>query len=61
MSVPNYTRKAITKYQEKFDRLSIAMPLGTKERIKKVTDKSCNAFIVDALLKELDRIESENK
>ena len=39
------------------DRVNCQFPLGTKERIKELTGKSCNAFIKETILKELDKIE----
>lgn len=41
---PEYTRKAIEKYQSKFDTFSIRLEQGSKEWIKNNTGLSCNAF-----------------
>ena len=54
---PEYTKKAINKYNSKFDRIAVNLPIGTKERIKELTGKSCNAYISDSVLAELERIE----
>ena len=59
--VPEYNRKAIDNYNSKFDRIMINTPKGTKERIKELTGLSCNAFISELVIKELDRIENEAK
>lgn len=61
MSVPEYTKRAIKNYNNKFDRIAVNLPKGTKERIKELTNKSCNAFINALVLEELERIENENK
>ncbi len=61
MSVPEYTKRAIKNYNNKFDRLAVNLPKGTKERIKELTGQSCNAFISTLVLEELERIEKENK
>lgn len=52
-----YTLNAVKKYNEKFDRKAVNLPKGTAERIKQLTGKSCNAYIVDLVLTDLDRLE----
>ena len=52
-----YTKKAINKYNSKFDRIAVNLPIGTKERIKELTGKSCNAYISELVLGELERLE----
>ena len=54
---PEYTKKAINKYNSKFDRIAVNLPIGTKERIKELTGKSCKAYISELVLAELERIE----
>ena len=54
---PEYTKKAINKYNSKFDRIAVNLPIGTRERIKELTGKSCNAYISELVLAELERIE----
>ena len=56
---PEYTKKAINKYNSKFDRIAVNLPIGTKERIKELTGKSCNAYISDLVLADLERLENE--
>lgn len=56
---PEYTKKAINKYNSKFDRIAVNLPIGTKERIKELTGKSCNAYISDLVLAELERLERD--
>ena len=57
---PEYTRKAIQIYNNKFDRIAVNLPKGTKERIKELTGKSCNAYISELVLEDLKRKEGEN-
>ena len=59
--MPEYTekqkeqrRKAVADFM---NRINCQLPLGTKDRIKKLTGKSCNAFIKEVVVKELDKIE----
>lgn len=62
--MPEYTekqkeqrRKAVAEYMKTVDRVNCQFPLGTKERIRELTGKSCNAFIKEVVVKELDKIE----
>lgn len=62
--MPEYTekqkeqrRKAVADFMKTVDRVNCQLPLGTKDRIKELTGKSCNAFIKETVLKELDKIE----
>ena len=62
--MPEYTekqkeqrRKAVATYMKTVDRVNCQCPLGTKDRIKKLTGKSCNAFIKETVLNELNKIE----
>ena len=58
---PDYVIKAVKAYQKKYDRLSVLLPTGTKERIKKVlTASGCNsvsAFAVSAIIEKLEALE----
>ena len=45
--IPEYTRKAIQNYNNKFDRIAVNLDIGSKEWIKENTGKSCNKFFVD--------------
>lgn len=53
---PEYTKKAIQNYNNKFDRVAVNLPKGTKERIKELTGKSCNAYISELVIKDLDNM-----
>lgn len=55
--VPEYNLRAINKYNAKFDRIAVNLPKGTKERIKELTGKSCNAYLSELALADLDRLE----
>lgn len=57
---PEYTKKAIQNYNNKFDRIAVNLPKGTKERIKELTGKSCNAYISELVTKDLDNLENTN-
>lgn len=59
--VPEYNLRAINKYNAKFDRIAVNLPKGTKERIKKLTGKSCNAYLAELALADLDRLEKSAK
>lgn len=50
-------RKAINKYDSKFERVNCRFPDGTKNRIIKAGYKSINQFIIQAVLEKLDGIE----
>lgn len=50
-------RKAIYKYDEKFERINCRFDVGTKKRIKKVGYKSINSFIKLAVAEKLEREE----
>lgn len=50
-------RKAVGAFMETVDRVNCQFPKGTKERIKNLTGKSCNAFIKETVVRELDKIE----
>lgn len=50
------TRKAIDKYNEKFERMTVNLPLGTRAMIAD-TDLSFNAFANDAIERQLKALE----
>lgn len=56
--VPEYNLRAINKYNAKFDRVAVNLPKGSKERIKALTGKSCNAYLSELVLADLDRLEN---
>lgn len=56
---PEYTKKAIQNYNNKFDRIAVNLPKGTKDRIKALTGKSCNAYVSELVVKDLDSLENK--
>ena len=56
--VPEYNLRAINKYNAKSDRIAVNLPKGTKERIKELTGKSCNAYLSELALADLARLEN---
>ena len=58
---PDYVIKAVKAYQKKYDRLSVLLPAGTKNRIKDILAVSgCNsvsAFAVSAIMEKLEALE----
>lgn len=56
--VPEYNLRAINKYNAKFDRIAVNLPKGIKARIKELTGKSCNAYLSELALTDLDRLEN---
>lgn len=52
---PEYTKKAVKSYREKFDVMQLRLPKGTKEEIEKIADgKSVHDFIVDCVLNAIN-------
>lgn len=43
-----------------FDRIAVNLPKGTKDKIKSLTGKSCNAYISELVVKDLDNLENTN-
>ena len=50
-------RKAVYKYDEKFERVNCRFAVGTKERIRKDGYKSVNDFIKLAVMEKLEHDE----
>ena len=48
-------RKAVYKYDDKFERVNCRLAKGTKERIQKAGYNSINTFIVTAIQEKLDK------
>ena len=51
----DYTRKAIEKYQSNFERFTISLPIGSREKIKAVTGKSLNQYFNDLFVEDMER------
>ena len=56
---PDYNLKAVHNYNSKFDRVAVNLPKGTKEKIKELTGKSCNAYISELVLADIERLENK--
>lgn len=54
---PEYTRKAINKYHDKFERFTISLPIGSKQWIADNAGMSLNAYF--NMLFEQDRRERD--
>lgn len=57
-TIPEYTKRAIQNYNAKFDRIAVNLPKGTKDKIKELTGLSCNKYISDLVIKDLERMEN---
>lgn len=47
------------KIKENYDRISVVLPKGTKEKIKALTGLSCNAYINNLVMADLERLEQQ--
>lgn len=53
---PEYTKKAVKNYREKFDVVQLRLPKGKKEDIEKIAGgKSVHDFIVDCVLNAINK------
>ena len=52
---PEYTRKAIDNYRNKFDVVSVRMPKGTRSRIEAKTSESLNIYINRLIAADLEQ------
>ena len=50
-------RKAVYKYDDKFERVNCRFPAGTKDRIKNSGYDSINKFIISAVMEKLEKEE----
>lgn len=58
-ATPEYTKRAINKYNDKFDRIAVNLPKGTKDRIYRLTGESCNAYISKLVTDALDNLDNK--
>ena len=60
---PEYTRRAIDKYNTKFARFTVSTPHDVKDRLTAVLKpgESANSLINDLLLKEIERREKSRE
>ena len=55
----SYTRKAIDTYNAKFDRVTINLTKGSKEKISRISGKSPAAFCKEVIEKYLESYQDE--
>ena len=55
---PEYTKRAVNNYREKFDFIQVRFPKGTKEKLEEIGDK--NSFIVNCVLNALNSTENDD-
>ena len=64
MAVPKCNQRAVQKYvKNNYDRIEFTVPKGQKDVIKAIADSqgvSVNAFIKNAIQKEIERLQAEN-
>lgn len=58
-TVPDYTKRAINNYNKKFDRISVNLPKGTRDRINELTGMSANKYIAALVIGDLDQREKD--
>lgn len=51
---PEYTKKAVNNYRQKFDLIQVRFPKGTKERLQ--NKGNINEYICDLVLADLDNV-----
>lgn len=57
---PEYTKKAINNYRDKFDFIQIRFPKGTRQRLEAAEIGNINDYVVDCVLKSLGDIPEES-
>lgn len=55
---PEYTKKAINNYRDKFDFIQIRFPKGTKDRLQSADVGNINDYVVKCVLEKLNNEES---
>lgn len=58
---PEYTKKAINNYRDKFDFIQIRFPKGTRQRLDAAEIGNINDYVVDCVLKSLGDIPAETE
>jgi len=56
-----YTMQAISDYQKRKDRIALLAEKGTKDRIKAVTNKSVNEYIMSLVYEQLEKDEQRQQ
>ena len=60
-TTPEYTKRAIKNYNNKFDRIMVNLPKGDKERIQELTGLSCNAYLNKLAEADLSKLERKHE
>lgn len=58
IKTPSYTRKAIDKYNAKYDRVTVNLPKGAADQIRNKTDKSPAAWCREIITAALEQLET---
>ena len=51
--VPEYTKRAVKKYDAKFDKVLVRLPHGIADKIRSELGISCNAYINQLVMEDL--------
>ena len=52
---PIYTKRAVKKYDSKFDKVLVRLPYGIADKIRSETGISCNAYINQLVMEDLKK------
>ena len=52
---PDYIKKAVAKYQSKFDRININLPRGLGDQVRAATGESVSGCVIRLLMEELEK------
>lgn len=55
---PDYIKKAVNNYRDKFDIIQVRLPKGTKEKLKELGN--VNEYIVKCVMQSLDGSQNDN-
>lgn len=58
-ATPEYTKRAVDKYRNKFDLIQLRLEKGTKEKILELTGEKCNDYISRLVYQDLERLEQQ--
>jgi hypothetical protein len=56
---PEYTRRAVARYNAKHDRVNILLPLGMRDRVRALGDESLSHLVTRLLTRYLEEAESK--
>lgn len=55
------TRKAIEKYNQQFERLTVRLPKGTSDKVRMLTGESVNALVNRLIAAEIAKHENKTE